>query len=198
MKKNNLEEKLSNIPNDKYQKFFNKFNEIDKLDLSEWRGSHLLGYFCRKYKEILGNDYAWKFNNPNPTKCFEVWQINSLAAKLSSSPKILKEYIDWAFENKVKNTNYKPRSISFLTKDELVIYYKLNVLLASQTNLNIDRSTSLPNIYKEILNEYGFQITTYGDLAFLHMMSPPPNGLLEALIRLETKGFDQNILKRII
>lgn len=190
---------LTPIPNDKYKKFFEKFAEIETLDVSQWKVAHILGYFCKKYKETLGIDYSWKFNNQSPTKCFEVWQANTLAAKLSANPKILKDYIDWAFDNLVKGKNYKPRSISFLTKEEVVIPYKMNVLLAGQKSLNVDRSTQLPATYRDIMREVAnLVINTYGDLAFVSQMDPMPENISLAMDRLAAAGFDMGVLGRII
>jgi hypothetical protein len=190
---------LTAIPNDKYRKFFDKFAEIETLDVSQWKVAHILGYFCKRYKEALGTDYAWKFNNPSPTKCFEVWQANTLAAKLSANPKILKDYIDWAFDTLVKGKKYKPRSISFLTKEEVVIPYKMNVLLAGQRNSNVDRSASLPTIYQDILQQTaGITISTYGDLAFISQAEPLPDNIILALDQMVEAGFDREVLKRIV
>jgi hypothetical protein len=190
---------LTAIPNDKYRKFFDKFAEIETLDVSQWKVAHILGYFCKRYKEALGTDYVWKFNNPSPTKCFEVWQANTLAAKLSANPKILKDYIDWAFDTLVKGKKYKPRSISFLTKEEVVIPYKMNVLLVGQRNSNVDRSASLPTIYQDILQQTaGITISTYGDLAFISQAEPLPDNIILALDQMVEAGFDREVLKRIV
>lgn len=190
---------LSPVPNEKYKKFFDKFAEIDTLDVAQWKVAHILGYFCKRYKEVLGNDYHWKFNNPSPTKCFEVWQLNTLAAKLSQNPKILKDYIDWAFDTLVKGKNYRPRSISFITREEVVIPYKMNVLLAGQKSLNVDRSTMLPATYRDILKETaGYIINTYGDLAFISQMDPLPDNIAKALDEMVAQGFDREVLKRIV
>ena len=89
MSKNNIEEtggEFVGVPNDKYAKLFAKFAEIETLEVAQWKPAHLLAYFCKKYKETYGVDYAWKFNNPNPNKCFEVWQLNVLISKLSANP----------------------------------------------------------------------------------------------------------------
>ena len=167
--------------------------------MAQWKVAHILGYFCKRYKEVLGSDYHWKFNNPSPTKCFEVWQINTLAAKLSQNPKILKDYIDWSFDTLVKGKNYRPRSISFITREEVVIPYKMNVLLAGQKSLNVDRSTMLPAPYRDILkNTANFTISTYGDLAFLSQMDPMPDNVIKALDEMTDQGYDREVLKRIV
>lgn len=190
---------MSPIPNDKYKKFFEKFAEIETLDVTQWKVAHILGYFCKKYKQTYGIDYSWKFNNQSPTKCFEVWQINTLAAKLSQNPKILRDYIDWVYTNHVPKTKARFRSVSFITKDDIVQDYKLNVLLAGQKNLQVDRSTQLPPNYIDIVKEVGgVTISTYGDLAFLSHMDPMPDNLAKALEKLAEFGLDKEVLKRIV
>jgi hypothetical protein len=196
--KDKQENELTTIPNEKYRKFFNKFNEIDTLEITQWNKTHLIGYFIKKYKQTYQTDYAWKFNNPLPSKSFEIWQFNTLCAKLSANPKILKDYIDWVFEVEVPKTKAKFRSISFLTQEERVNYYKLNILLAGQTNSSMDRSTPLPSIYQDILKETNLSINTYGDLAFLSQMEPMPDNIKVALDKMVEQGFDRSILVRII
>lgn len=198
-KKNDDGGDLSPIPNDKYKKFFEKFAEIDTLDVTQWKVAHILGYFCKKYKQTYGIDYSWKFNNQSPTKSFEVWQANTLAAKLSANPKILRDYIDWVYENYVPKTKARFRSVSFITKDEIVQDYKLNVLLAGQKNLQVDRSTTLPSNYCDVLKEVaGINVSTYGDLAFISQMDPMPENIAKAMEKLAEFGLDKEVLKRIV
>lgn len=188
---------LNPIPNEKYAKFFAKFDEIETLEVSQWKVPHLLGYFCKKWKEAYAADYHWKYNNQNPNKCFEVWQMNTLVAKLSANPQILKDYIDWVFANVVPKKS-KLRSISFMTDDKVVIPYKMDVLLGGKKNLDVDRSTYLPEKYHQALGQYLSVITTYGALAFAMQMDPRPQGLNEALERMKALGFDEEVLKRIV
>jgi hypothetical protein len=189
---------LKTIPNEKYEKLFAKFAEIETLEVSQWKVAHLLGYFCKKYKETYGVEYPWKFNNPNPNKCFEVWQLNTLIAKLSANPKILKDYIDWAYLNLVPKAKRRLTSISFMTKDEVVNPYKVNVLLGGKKDLHVDRSTPLPTNYAVTLGLRGFRLSTYGELAFLSQMDPMPDNIAAALKEIIGDGFDMEILKRII
>lgn len=190
---------LTAVPNDKYAKFFAKFAEVETLDVTQWKVAHILGYFCKKYKQTYGLDYSWKFNNQSPTKCFEVWQMNTLAAKLSQNPKILRDYIDWVFVNYVPKTKARFRSVSFITKDEITQDYKMNVLLAGQKNLQVDRSTSLPSIYADILREVaGINISTYGDLAFVYQMDPMPENIKLAIDKMVEASLDVEVLRRIV
>lgn len=190
---------LSSIPNDKYRKFFAKFEETATLDVKDWKAAHLLGYFCQKYKQAYGVEYSWKFNNPSPTKCFEVWQLNVLVSKLSQNPQILKDYIDWGFANLVPKAQRRLTSISFLTKEEVIIPYKMKVLLGGKKDLHIDRSTFLPDNYREVLRmPTGTHISTYGDLAFIAQMDPLPNEIALAIEKIVEMGFDMEVLKRIV
>lgn len=187
---------LSSVPNEKYKKFFDKFSEIDTLEVAQWKIAHLLGYFCKKYKDTYGVNYSWKFNNENPTKCFEVWQMNTLGGKMSTNPKIIKEYIDWAFINVVPTAKRRLTSISFMTAENVVNDYKVKVLFAGKKDLKVDRSTPLPLKYIEVFSDV-VTIQTYGDLAFVSQMAKSPQ-LESALARIEELGFDKSVLDRII
>lgn len=184
-------------PNEKYKKLFDKFPEIETLEVEQWKAAHLLGYFCKRYKETYNVDYHWKFNNPNPNKCFEMWQYNVLCAKLSANPKILKDYIDWGYKHLVPKAKRRFTSISFFTKDETLIFYKMNFLLAGKKNLNVSRATLLPENYKAIFQEAGIFAESYGDLAFLSQMEQTPE-LTQAFEKMEEIGFDKDILGRIV
>ena len=195
----NKDIELSTIPNDKYKKFFNKFDETETLEVAQWKVAHLLGYFTKKYKEVYKTDYSWKFNNPSPSKCFEVWQINTLAARLSANPQILKDYIDWAFTTIVPKAKRRLTSISFMTREEVVNDYKLSVLLAGQKSLNVDRSTTLPTTYQNVIKELtNLSIKTYGEMAFISQMDPLPDNISQALHKITEMGFDREVLKRIV
>ena len=190
---------LTDLPNDQYKKFFDKFVEIEKLDVAEWKPVHILAYFCKKYQDQYQIKYQFKYNSPSPLKCFEVFQVKKLAMLLSSNPNILKEYIDWIYENKVVKAKRRLTSISFMTHDGVVGEYKTNVLLAGKKNLSVDRSTSLPKNYQDIMESVaGIAIKTYGDLAFVSQMDPLSPELSLALEQLKAAGFDEEILQRIV
>lgn len=195
---NDIDIKLTDVPNKKYEKFFEKFKEITNLETSSWNVTHLLGYFCKKYKEQYNTDYKFKFNSQSPSKCFEVFQIKKLAMHLTSKPVLLKEYIDWVFINKVTKAKKKFTSISFITNEEIIKEYKFNVLLSDKKNSNFDRSTILPDEYKLIFSNINMPINTYGDLAFMSQMPDMSNEVINAFIILEQIGFDKNILTKIL
>lgn len=189
---------LTDYPNDQYKKFFEKFAEIETLDVAQWKPVHILAYFCKKYKEQYSVDYKFKFNSPSPAKCFEVFQTKRLAMLLTSNPALLREYIDWIYLNKVVKAKRRLTSISFMTNEGVVNEYKMNVLLAGKRNLNVDRSTPLPDKFKVVFKEAGTAINTYGELAFVSQMDPLSPELAAAMQKIEELGFDKEVLGRIV
>lgn len=185
---------LGDAPNDNYKKFFIKFQEIENIEVKDWKVVHILSYFCKKYKEAYNIDYKFKFNNPAPSKCFEVFQIKKLSQILSSNPSILKEYIDWVYLNKVVKAKRRLTSISFLTTEGVVNEYKIKYLLSPSQN--ISRETLLPENLKALFNNKGFSVNTYGDVAFLSKMDD--FNIIGVLQEAELIGLNQQILSRIV
>lgn len=189
---------LTDYPNEKYRQFFEKFKEIETLDINDWKPVHILAYFDKKYTETYSVKYKYKFNSPLPTKCFEVFQVKRLAMLLSSNPQILKEYIDWIYQTKVGEAKRRLTSISFMTHEGVVNDYKMNILLAGKKNLNVDRSTPLPEKYQKAFAVAGTVISTYGELAFVSQMDPMPAELALAFEKIQVDGFDKEVLGRIV
>lgn len=195
---------LGEAPNDKWKKFFDQFSEIETLESTKWKTVHVLAYFCKKYKDAYNVKYGFKFNSPSPTKSFEVFQVKKLAMQLSSNPGILRDYIDWVYREKVEKGKRRLTSISFMTHEDLVNNYKINVLLANKKQLHIDRSTPLPQDYKEALKTVG-GMNSYGDLTFMYQSFK--SGAFDidmalkfsdAVDKLEKLGLDLDILNRIV
>ena len=191
---------FSDPPNEKYKEFFNKFKEIDITDPKEFKPIHLLAYFVRKYQSLYNVKYAFKFNTPSPVKCFEMFHIKRLGVILTSKPEILKDYIDWLFTNKVSQLKKRFSSISFITKEENVRDYKMQVLFAKKTSVGngINRSAQLPDSYKTAFNKNGILANTYGDLAFLSQSFPMSDLVKQSFETIELLGFDKSILATIV
>ena len=190
---------LSDAPNDYYRKFFEKFKEIEALNPKDYKTVHLIAYFCKKYFETYNVKYKFKFNSPTPSKCFEAFQIKKLASMLTADPVLLKEYIDWIYKNKVIKAKRRLTSISFMTVENVVNEYKFNVLLNSKRdNGSIDRSTPLPQEYKDVFSIIGYNMSTYGELAFLNKMNDKSADVLNGFDKVKQMGFDVNVLDRVI
>lgn len=188
---------LTDAPNKNYEKFFEKFPEINTLPTKEWKPTHLIGYFCKKYHDQYKTKYKFKFNSPTPSKCFEVFQIKKLASMLSADPEILKEYIDWVYENRVIKAKRRLTSISFMTVEGIVNEYKFKVLLAQPDN-KIDRTTPLPDKYKNVFVDKGFDVSTYGDIAFLYNVPNKTKEMISAFDMAKMLGLDLDKLNKVV
>lgn len=197
-KKMNQEISLNQYPSVYYKKFFDRFGEIDSLKLDDWEGVHIIAYFCKKYEQYYNEKYAFRFNSTAPGKSYEVFQFRKLAMTLSASPNILKDYIDWFFENKIIARKRRITSMAFLTDVNTVNEYKNKKLLMGSKS--VDRSTVIPPIYADTIQKHGFSFKSYGDLSFVKRCvdagngSPAHSAMLEDLSKI---GLDLTALDRV-
>lgn len=190
-------------PNEKWNKFIKSFDEINSLDIKSWKPVHIIGYFVKKYYEKYNTKYLLKFNSPSPSKSFEVFQIKKLGLQLSSSPKILRDYIDWSFKERASSSR-RFTSISFLLNEEALNFYKTKILLSGKKDLYVDRSTTLPYEYMELVKIIG-PISTYGDLSFMYHSNKSgalgedlSNKFSNILLELKKLGLEESTLERIV
>ncbi len=200
-KEKQLGGQLGDYPNDKYAKFFGKFDEIETLDVSGWKAVHILSYFCKKYKEHYNVNYTFKFNSPNPNNCFEVFQIKRIGLQLSAHPKIIRDYIDWVYETKVVQAKRRLTSISFLAHEGVIADYK-KILMSGQPDADVvrstvDRSMALPQKYREVFKNAGINVANYGELAFLSQMEQTAE-ITAAFEQAAAIGFDKAVLDRVV
>jgi hypothetical protein len=175
---------LSDNVSEHYKKFFNKFQEIDTLPIKDWRVVHVLAYLCKKYSAHYGLQYSFKFNNPAPSKSYEVYQIKKLSNMLSSDPQILKDYLDWVFAKKIIEKKKRITALGYFSHVDIVNEFKFKFLL---NNKPISRSDSLPAQVSQICVKYGLPtITTYAELAFVKKM-PNQDKLFEELRSIDFK-----------
>lgn len=183
-----------------WQKFFAKFEEVETLKVSQWKDVHLLAYFCKRYESHYGKKFAFSFKGA-PSKCTEVYMMKKLCAMLNTTnKKIVKQYIDWIFDQKIIPGKLKIRSIGYITTNGFGNEFNLH-----QQEINkIGRSTELPIEYKEIADTLKIPIVTYGDLAFIKMaidQSPnnesraPYHTLFSALLAI---GFEPSVLNNLV
>lgn len=193
VKKGNKDIELTDYPNEKYKRFFDRFKEIETIELKNWKSIHVLAYFCQKYKTIFNTDYQFKLNHSSPNKSYELFRINTLAMKLSSDPIILKGYIDWIFSEKIKEAKRRFTSISFLTNEDTLNFYKINFLLA--TKITRSNNLLLPG------NPQWESIKTYGDLAFFLSAyrgeKDPPSKYRDIMSFLTNIHFDFSLLEKL-
>jgi len=178
-------------PNIHYEKLFEKFKEIETVEHKFWSKTGILGYFCKKYKEKYSCDYEFKFNAPQPSKSFEMFNINKLYINLSSDPEVLKTYIDWLFATKTTKLKRKFTSISFLTKEDNIREFK-SKYYSNQIFATIDRSMSLPKELIEKIKDINESILTYGDLAFIMQSDNEQSKSIKNL------GIDLSFISRVV
>jgi len=189
---------ISKYPSPHYEKFFEKFAEIDTVEIKDWSNTHLIAYFVRRYKEYYNSDYTFRFNSTAPGKSYEVYNFNKLAHQISSNPTILKDYIDWFFTNKIIIKKKKITSLAFLTDANIINEYKENKLLMGKRS--ISRSTTIPMNFISVIRKFDNDIETYGDLAFVKrcmLTNDCEKKHIEMMQELNKIGMDISSLDRV-
>lgn len=185
---------LTSAPNKRYETFFAKFKEIDKLEPSRWKGVHLIGYFTRLYEAKFGMKYSFKFDRP-PSSSYEAFQMKRLAGALTNDPATLKEYIDWVFNTKLQTGKYSFRVIGFLVNDKFIHEFKMG----RKKSMEITRTTILPPTILQILEDLEIKnVNTYGDLAFLKQaVDSGDDHYSNVMSKLDAMGFDISCLEKV-
>lgn len=155
------EEYLQILPKS-WQRFFKKFAECETLPHSEWKPLHLVAHFAEAYHNHYGKNFSFSVKGA-PSKCTEIYMIKRVMAMLgTTNQKIVAEYITWVFENKLKGTSKKIRSLGFLANNQFCNEFHL----ARTEAAKIKRSTTLPEDYLKIATNLDVPVMTFGDLAF--------------------------------
>lgn len=184
---------LSEQVSEHYRKFFDRFQEIDTLPIEQWKTIHVLAFVCKRYEQHYGLRYSFKFNNPAPSRSYEMWQIKRLANMLSSDPTILKRYIDWVFDVKIIERKRRVTSLAFIAHLDLVNQFKFEHLFDPQAK-TIGRTDCLPPNIVAICQRSGVDISTYAELAFVRKMPERQ----QLFIELQAIDFDLSVLDRIV
>jgi len=190
---------LSAAPSVHYEKFFEKFKEIDVIPTEQWKVNHIIGYFCARYRDTYNVDYTFRFDNKSPSKSYEVFQINKLAKMLSKQPTILKEYIDWFYKEKIILKKKRITSMAFMTDANIVNEYKFKFLMV-KADASVDRTAALPGNVIAITSKFDADTKTYGQLSFINKLVDDNaiddiyKDMIKELIK---SGFDIKILDRV-
>jgi hypothetical protein len=179
-----------------WKNFFNKFNDIETLKISQWKPVHLLAYFDKRYREHYNKNFAYTFRGA-PSKCTEMVLIKKMCAMLATTNmRIVKEYIDWVFDNKIIPKNMKIRSLAFFGAHGLGNEF----FMQKAEKEKIERNTLLPEDYKTIAEQVGIPADTFGDLAFIKMAQKSnTNSAIydEFFSKLYSVGFEDEMIKDI-
>src|SRR4030067_2910326 len=153
---------LNLLPSKRWVNFFKKFDEIEMVPISKWKPVHHLSYLTKRYEEIYGKRFSFTLDRA-PGKCTEIYLVKKLMAVLgTSNQRIIKEYVDWVYDKKVIPQSLKFRSIGFFANPKFCNEFHLETIEKSK----IGRGTSLPIEYQLVVDRFGFEMNTFGDLAF--------------------------------
>lgn len=174
-------------------KFFNKLNATPgKI----WDNYNLLGYFLKRFKEQYEFDYSLSMKSP-PSNTTELVIIKKLYAALNTNnANLIKEYIDWCFDKKIKPKKYKIKNITYFLATDLVNEFKYY----NKEKNKITKSKELPREYIELIEEFNLPVKTYGDLQFVKALNETePNNEVykKVLSKLYSLGFDDKMIEGI-
>ena len=157
---------LNLLPNKWWVNFFKKFDGIDSIPVHDWKPIHQLAYIAHRFLLIFNKRLSFSLKG-KPMSCPEMYFVKQMIAVLgTSNPVTIKEYIDWVYDKKIIPLNKKLRSIGFFVNASFCNEFNL----LKEESKKIDRTTELPNDYKEIIDTLELPISTYGDLAFAKMV----------------------------
>ncbi len=150
-----------------WEKFFLRCQSFSSIPIEQWDFYHLLGYFDFLYFQHYQYKYAYSFNAA-PSRCTEIVIIKKLFNMFDTTNfNLVKEYLDWVFEVKIKPRKYAMKKISFLLSSGFG-----NEFLSQRKKKEvISRDSLLPLNYQEIIEKYNLssqiELKTYGQLSFL-------------------------------
>lgn len=183
----------------RWQTFFKKLDQWKELPIEEWKEYQLLGYLMDRAEKFLGRKLAITLSG-QPSKCPEIFFIKKIIYSLDTTDQeLVKNYIDWVFDNKIIPGNVKIRSIGYFQNNSFANQF-LNNIKKSQV---VTRTTNLPIEYKMIVDFFKVPAETYGDLAFVQKaleVNPDDEDsetYKKMFFNLKTIGFKDSILKEL-
>lgn len=183
----------------RWQTFFNKFEEIETIKVSQWKPVHILAYFDKRFREHYKKNFAYTCK-PVPGRCVEIVLVKQMIAMLgTTNMRTIKEYIDWVFDEKIIPRNMKIRTLAFFGTAGMANEF----FQKKAAKDRITRSSIIPDSYKQVANECGVSAATYGDLAFIKMAinsrdDDSIKNYREFFDRLYSIGFEDVVIKELL
>lgn len=184
----NKDPQLTDSVSPAWDKFLQKSKE--QIPTEEWKLAHILGHWYSIYEKQYGRTYTINFSQP-PGKSFDVLRIKSIANNISSDPVILRDYIDWVFNEKVIKNKLNIKTLAVLVKDEYINEYKERLTM---TNKPIDRSTPIPPNFANVIKAHNQPFKTYGELAYARKAGSEYQFLFDNLSKV---GFNLSVLDKV-
>jgi len=187
------------LPNAYWRRFKERLDAYADTPTSDWKEEHFLGHIIKRYKDMMGVDFALSYSGP-PTKCKEIYCIRRMLLALGTEDgNTIKKYIDFVFDTIIIPQKGTISSIAYFFTATFVMKFKQ----ALRKQNRITRATELPDDVLSVAQNLSLDVKTYGDLAFAKIAidDDPENKDLEVYFRLfmELKqvGFDESVLSSL-
>jgi len=181
----------------RWETFFKKLSMWKDLPIEDWKEYQVLGYLISKLEKYLERKFAFALSG-QPSKCPEMFFIKKIIYSLDTKDtEIIKDYIDWVFENKIIPSKVKLRSIGYFHNSSFANQY----LDQAKKSKQVTRTTPLPIEYKTIVDFFKAPAETFGDLAFVKKVieSNPDDddsiNFKKMFANLTSIGFKEDFLK---
>jgi hypothetical protein len=191
--------KADGLPNAYWRRFKERLAVYDETPIDQWKDEHVLGHILKRYRDYTGIAFSLSHSGA-PTKCQEIYCVRRMRLSLGTEDgAVLKQYVDWVFDNVITPKNIDISSIAFFFTGSFVFKFKAELRKRSK----ITRSSELPPQYQAIARELSANVTTYGELAFakLAVDADPSNQAYTKYINLFDKlkeaGFDDHVLANL-
>lgn len=147
----------------RWDTFFKKLSMWKDMPVSDWKEYQVLGYLISRLESYLERKFAFSLSG-QPSKCPEIFFVKKIIYSLDTKDtEIIKNYIDWVFDNKIIPSKTKLRSVGYFHNSSFANQFLDEVKKSNK----ITRTTPLPVEYKTIVDYFKAPAETFGDLAFV-------------------------------
>jgi len=146
------------------------WNSPDKWNEKKNHITCLLGFFAEKYRNEYEFEYSWSLNEKGLFRGPEANILRRIYKTFNMDPLIVRKYIEWYFDFKVRRRKKKITSLSFLAVSALMNEFKIFHKKAR----TITRDRKLPEGMCRWIKDFApvveeFNMHDYGDLK--HMLT---------------------------
>ena len=106
-----------------WSEYFNRWETEEYWNIKKEMPTCVVSYFCHRFFKHYGYAYSFDYNSPIPFKSKEFKTARKLLLMFEGKAKIVRNYIDWVFEKRIKRTNYTLTSFGFFGLGKLVNEY---------------------------------------------------------------------------
>lgn len=152
-------------PDKRWETFFVKLGKFATTPIEQWKHLDVLGYFCYRYQDHFKRSFSFTFKTV-PSKTPELYHIKCVYSLLVAiEPSVVKDYIDWIFDNEIIPNKRSIRSIGFLQNQTFANQF----LSGKTTSTEVTRSTPVPKAYQPLAEANQIEVSTYNDLVMIYL-----------------------------